>query len=155
MLLSDTLLGALLLAFAAFLALYSMSFPAIPGQEYGAAVFPVLIAVGLAGCGLILLLRGVRAGRRLIVWSAWVHEAHAIRNVCILILLIAFYVVAADTLGFLLAMTIVLLVTFRILNVTWPASIVLALAVTIVMRWGFGTFLYVPLPRGVLAPSWL
>lgn len=153
--LSDTILGALLLVFAAILLLYAATFPAIPGQEYGAAVFPVLIAIGFFGCGLILVARGLRVGDPLVIWSAWVRNPQAICNVGIVVLMVVFYVVAADTIGFLLSMTIVLFITFRMLRLRWASSALLALVVSAVMQWGFGTFLYVPLPRGVLVPDWL
>ena len=46
--LHDSLLGALLLALAAALFAYTFTFPDMPGQRYGPALFPRLIALGLS-----------------------------------------------------------------------------------------------------------
>ena len=44
---NDAILGAVLLAFAVAVGLYARTLPAIPGQEYGASVFPTWIALAL------------------------------------------------------------------------------------------------------------
>ena len=48
---NDAITGFALLAFAIATFAYARTLPAIPGQDYGAAVFPMLVAAGLAGCG--------------------------------------------------------------------------------------------------------
>ena len=60
---NDAIIGAVLIALAAALAFWSQSFPDIPGQQYGAAVFPTLIAVGLPGSGVLLIVSGMRQQR--------------------------------------------------------------------------------------------
>ena len=53
----DALTGAALLVSGLFILWYVQSFPAIPGQKYGAALFPGLIAAGMAICGTLLVVR--------------------------------------------------------------------------------------------------
>jgi putative tricarboxylic transport membrane protein len=65
---------------------------------------------------------------------------------------ILFYILAADTLGFIPTMVPILLVMFRLLRVGWLKSIALAIVVTFVIHYLFVNQLYVPLPWGLLAP---
>ena len=60
---NDALWGALFIAGAAVILVHVQGFPRIPGQNVGPALFPGLIAVGIALCGLILITRGLRARR--------------------------------------------------------------------------------------------
>lgn len=58
--LPDWLTGSLLLALALAVLWHVRSFPAIPGQEYGAAVFPGLAASGMALAALVLIVGSLR-----------------------------------------------------------------------------------------------
>jgi putative tricarboxylic transport membrane protein len=150
--LNDAVIGAILLALAAGIAFIAQSFPPIPGQQYGAAVFPTLVAAGFACCGLLMILSGVRQGGPVVAWADWAGERHGLRNVLVTIGAILFYILAADTLGFMLTMAPILVVMFRLLGVGWLLSIALAILVTLIVQYIFGSLLYVPLPWGLLAP---
>ena len=150
--LNDAITGAVLLLFAAALAFWSQSFPDIPGQQYGAAVFPTLIAAGLAASGILMIVSGVRTGGPAIAWADWARERHGLRNVLVTVAAILFYIVAADWLGFMLTMAPILVVMFRLLGVGWGASIALAVVATLAVQYLFGSMLYVPLPWGLLTP---
>jgi putative tricarboxylic transport membrane protein len=150
--LNDGIIGAVLIAFAAALAFWSQSFPDIPGQQYGAAVFPTLIAAGLAGSGVLLIASGIRHGGPVVAWADWARERHGLRNVVVTVAAILFYILAADTLGFIVTMTPILLVMLRLLGVAWPTSIALSIVVTLVIHYLFVNQLYVPLPWGLLEP---
>lgn len=149
---NDAIIGAVLVVFAVALALYSQTFPDIPGQQYGASVFPTLIAVGMLGSGLLLVVSGLRARAPLLVWADWARERHGVRNVLITVAAILFYILASHRLGFILTAVPILLVLLRMLEVGWIASIVLAVVVTLIVQYVFGSLLYVPLPWGLLAP---
>ena len=58
----DSVFGALLLAGALALFLYARSLPGLTGQDYGPELFPMLLAIGFAGCGLVLLVSGPADG---------------------------------------------------------------------------------------------
>ena len=149
---NDWVTGAVLLAFALALALWSQTFPPIPGQQYGAAVFPTLVAVGLAGCGILMIASGIRHGGPAVAWADWARERHGVRNVVVTVAAILFYILAAERLGFILTMAPILLLMFRLLGVGWLLSIALAVVVTLAVQYLFGSLLYVPLPWGLLAP---
>jgi putative tricarboxylic transport membrane protein len=150
--LNDAVTGAVLLAFAAALALWSQTFPPIPGQQYGAAVFPTLVAAGLAGCGMLMMASGIRQGGPVLAWADWARERHGARNVVVTVAAVLFYILASDALGFILTMAPILLVMLRLLGVPWLAAIALAIIVTLLIQYLFGSLLYVPLPWGVLSP---
>ncbi len=150
--LNDAVTGAVLLAFAAALGIWSQTFPAIPGQQYGAAVFPTLIAAGLAGSGILLIASGIRQVGPVVAWADWARERHGLRNVLVTVATILFYILAANALGFILTMAPIMLVMFRLLGVGWLKSIALSIVVTFVIHYLFVNQLYVPLPWGLLEP---
>ena len=57
--LNDAVWGALLLLLGAVLLVHVRSFPNIPGQQVGPALFPGILAAGLATCGALLVLKGL------------------------------------------------------------------------------------------------
>ena len=61
---NDAVWGAVLLLLAAAILVHVQSFPKIPGQNVGPALFPGLIAAGLAVCAVLLVIKGLAARRR-------------------------------------------------------------------------------------------
>jgi hypothetical protein len=60
---NDAVWGALLLLFSAVLLVHVQGFPKIPGQQVGPALFPGFLAVGLAVCGVLLVIKGLATRR--------------------------------------------------------------------------------------------
>ena len=58
---NDAIWGAVLLLLAAVILVHVQSFPKIPGQQVGPALFPGLIAAGLGVCALLLVAKGLAA----------------------------------------------------------------------------------------------
>jgi putative tricarboxylic transport membrane protein len=150
---NDAVIGAVLVLFALFMIWHTRTFPAMPGQDYGPALFPVLIGVGFVVTGLILIVSGLRR-RRTEPWFAggdWLRSRrHLIGFLSIIGGLIA-YILVSDWLGFIPTAFLLLfgwLVLFR--NGKPVSSLVIALAVTLVVNYAFGQLLLVPLPLGLL-----
>lgn len=150
--LNDAVLGVILLVMGAALAYASRDFPAVRGQEYGADVFPTLVAIGFAICGVILVFSGLRHRRPALEWADWARERHGVRNVMIVIGGVVFYILFSRQLGFLFTMGPLLLVLLRLFDVGWVMSIAVAAIASLAILYVFGSLLYVPLPWGVLAP---
>ena len=146
---SDTVLGAVLLAFAAALAGYSQTFPAIPGQAYGAAIFPTAIAIGFAGCAVGLIAKGLRSNDRHLTAAEWMASRRAVAGVLLTVIAVATYIWLAPVIGFLPVMAVMLLCLFLLLKVHWLAALVLAIVVTVVIHGVFAGLLLVPLPIGL------
>lgn len=148
--LSDALTGAFLIALAIAILVHIQSYPLIPGQNYGPALFPGVIAVGFIGCGLLLIIRGVRAKAPLVALSGWMRNPVTLTNVMVVCAVLVVYIVLAQPLGFLLTAPLCLLVLFLKLKVRVPTAIVVALVATLAMHLLFYKLLRVPLPWGVL-----
>lgn len=171
--LPDWLLGAVLLVLSLAVLWHVQSFPAIPGQEYGAALFPGLAAAGLGLASLVLLLSSLRRrGRQLPVRADPLGEIEqAVENeiareedeagpmtprrwlaLALSVGSIVFYILAAEPLGFILTGILILSVMMWAYGAK-PALIVpVAIVATLLVHTGFYKLLRVPLPWGVLQP---
>ena len=147
---NDALIGVLLVAFALAIGLYARTLPALPGQEYGAAVFPILIAFGLGGCGLLLILGGARNWEGAIQGADWMRSRGAWFRLLLTVGLLLFYILAASSLGFVPVALIILTALCWALGTRWWQAILVAVVVTFLIHEGFDRLLLVPLPRGSL-----
>src|SRR4029453_538595 len=98
---SDALIGVFLVALAIAILIHIQSCPLIPGQNYGPPWFPGVIAVGRVGCGVWLFVRGGRARQPLIAFSDWMRNPVTVTNFLAVCLVLLFYILVADSLGFL------------------------------------------------------
>jgi putative tricarboxylic transport membrane protein len=151
---NDAILGAVLLAFSLVVGLYARTFPAIPGQEYGASVFPTWISIALGACSLVLIANGLREWAEIgaVSLAPWARSEHHLRALVITIALMVFYILASTPLGFIPTAFIALTVLFVMLGVRPALVPILAAGITIVIHYGFYSLLRVPLPWGVLTP---
>jgi len=151
--LNDAVWGVLLLVLSAAVFLAIRSFPNIPGQNIGPGAFPALIATGLAGCAVILLVRGVRelrAGGRLLVFGEWLRSPRHVANFLLTCGAIVFYLLTVERLGFLVTATLLLLALFLQLKVKPWLAVVVAVAAAFAIHAAFYKLLRVSLPWGVL-----
>lgn len=152
--LNDAVFGLLLLVLAASVLIFVQSFPKIPGQQVGPALFPGLIAVGLGVCGLLLTVRGwkVRASVPMGRTEGWTRSPRHGLALAVLIGSVVFYILAANTLGFLLTVTAILTALLWVLGTSPMRSAVIAVVATLAIHFAFYKLLRVPLPWGVLTP---
>ncbi|MGH6624815.1 MAG: tripartite tricarboxylate transporter TctB family protein [Burkholderiaceae bacterium] len=152
--LNDAVFGLLLLALAASVLLFVQSFPKIPGQQVGPALFPGLIAIGLGISGAVLTVRGWRARASIPMFRAesWTRSPRHFLALVMLIGAVVFYIVAADALGFLLTVVLILTALLWVLGTSPMRSLVIAVIATVTIHFAFYKLLRVPLPWGVLTP---
>jgi putative tricarboxylic transport membrane protein len=86
--------------------------------------------------------------------GAWLGSPRHVLNFLVATGALAFYVLAADKLGFLVCGTIILLSLFLALRVKPFVAVALALALPVVIHLIFYKLLRVPLPWGVLPILW-
>ena len=149
---NDALSGSALLALALAILVNISTYPTIPGQNVGPAVFPGLLAALLAVCALLLIRKGLSDAKQE-AWIAvgdWMKSAHHLRNFFITVGSLVFYIFASELLGFLLCGTAILAVMFWALSVRRTLILPLALLITVVIHTVFYKGLRVPLPWGVL-----
>jgi len=165
--LSDRVTGLFLVALGGAAAYGGSRLPAVPGQQIGPNVFPMVVGIGLAACGAMIALGVGRhyedvaeaelakiaehAGAEDQAQSPWWLQS---LKVLIPPALLIFYVLAVDWLGFFLtAATIVLTVAISLgarLRLAVPLAIVAPPLVHLI----FSKLLRVPLPDGLLPLPW-
>ena len=153
----DTILGAILLAFAAAIVGYAQTFPALGGMAFGPDLFPTVIGCGLGACGIGLMLTGILR-RRAQGGGAWVDVPDWMRswslagNLAAVLAAILGYIFLSDWVGFHLTAMAVLALLFLKLGVRLPVLVVFAVGVPFLIHYVFYSLLRVPLPWGLLTP---
>jgi putative tricarboxylic transport membrane protein len=157
--LNDAVWGALLVALGVALVVVVQGFPRIPGQQIGPGLFPGLLGIGLAVCGLILAIRALlarrRAGGARAAWVELPEWSRSPRHLLAFAALVAvnlLYLLAADRLGFIVTGSIYLAALMAVLRVPLRRLVPLALVLTLAIHFAFYKLLRVPLPWGVLQP---
>jgi putative tricarboxylic transport membrane protein len=152
---NDAVIGAVLVLFALAMIWHTRSFPAMPGQDYGPAVFPVLIGTGFLITGLILIVSGLRRRRAepRFAGGDWLRSRrHLARFLAVIGGLVA-YILVSGWLGFIPTALLLLFGWLMLFRDGKPvSSLVIALAVTLVVHYAFSQLLLVPLPLGILQP---
>ena len=149
--LSDTISGLLTLIVGVAVVAYASSFPAMPGQSVGPALFPTLVGGAMALFGAALLFTGVlKRGTPLIVFDDWVRRPRMVFNFAVVVVDVIFYALAVEWLGFFITGVTFLSVLFFAFGVRPTRIVPLAAAVTLTLHYGFYTLLRVPLPWGLL-----
>ncbi len=150
---NDAVFGAALLALAAAILWQARGYPAMPGQDYGPALFPSLMAAGLALCGAVLAVRGGRrlaAGEGAVGVAGWEGGWRRLADAGLIVGGLALWMLVWDAAGFLLggtAYAAALMLRFRGRPAT---SLAIALLAVLAIDWGFRRLLLVPLPLGPL-----
>ena len=154
---NDAIFGLVLAVLGGLVLFTVQSYPKIPGQQVGPALFPGLIAAGILVCGLILMARGWRE-RKAAPWVTpgdWVRSPRHVAGFVLLVASVVFYIVAAEKLGFLLSAVLILTAMFYVLRVPLGRSLLVAVVASLVIHFMFYKLLRVPLPWGILVNhSW-
>ncbi len=148
---NDALTGAALAALGAVILWHIQGFPPMPGQKYGPAWFPGVVACGLIACGVLLLVARLSAANTqplaaLPEWSQRIRPVAAVASVFIGLLL---YIFVVDTVGFHITAAALLLLWSRMLGAAWRLAIPVALVATLAIQLSFYKLLKVPLPWGL------
>ena len=149
---NDALAGAALVALGALVLWHIQGFPPMPGQRFGPAWFPGLIAGGLVACGALLVVSRLRAAARepLFALPDWTRRGRPVASVASVLAGLLLYVFVVDTLGFHITAAALLLTWSRLLGASWRLAVPVALAATVVIHLAFYKLLKVPLPWGLL-----
>ena len=122
--------------------------PAFQGMQhkYGPMFFPTVLSVLLATCAIGCFMSG---SLRRTADQAELSSA-AMLDVFILVGCVIFYVLSAETLGFVISAAVILLILFRRTRVRSVISIPVTVLLTSLVYQLFAVGLRVPLPRGFL-----
>lgn len=150
---NDAVSGALFILLAICLIGVASTFPALPGQPYGAALFPTVIGTGFAICGVLLVIRGLAAAGRQkppFTLDPLLHVPHNAISLGMVVGAVVIYIFLADWIGFIPIAFLLLVGMFMWLGTRLLPALVTAALFTGVTFWFFANVLRVPLPRGLL-----
>jgi putative tricarboxylic transport membrane protein len=148
---NDAIFGVVFALLGAVVLVHVQSFPTIPGQQYGPGLFPGVVAAGFVICGVLLVIGGVR--KRADGWFAageWVRMPAKLVALLAVVAGVAFYILAAERIGFLIVAPLLLLTWFRAFGVRWTTAILASVVTTLLIWYAFYKLLRVPLPWGLL-----
>ena len=141
--------GGALVALAALILWHIQGFPAMPGQKFGPAWFPGVIAAGLGLCGVLLVIAGVRQGGPWLALPAWMQRRRSLLGVGSVVAGLLIYIFAADKLGFHLTGIMLMTAWLRILGCSWRVAVLVGVVATVVIHLAFYKLLRIPLPWGL------
>ena len=146
---ADWIFGLIMLVGAGLIFRQTMTFSAMPGQDYGAKLFPDLIAAGFAICGVFLLISGVRQRAAAFEIDQQARAPGRLFDAGLTISVIILMMLLWDLVGFLiLSSGAITVLTWRY----WQGRFFQALSVgvtgSLVIDWLFRKMLLVPLPLG-------
>jgi putative tricarboxylic transport membrane protein len=148
--LNDTVIGSGLLLLSLAVLWHVQSFPAFPGQPYGPALFPGVVAGGLALASLLLIRDGLREG------APALGSGEGARRLSLpfatTVGCLFFYYFLSERLGFIVCATLMLVALFWTYGVRRALIAPIAMIAVMVIHTGFFKLLKVPLPWGVLQP---
>jgi putative tricarboxylic transport membrane protein len=150
---NDALSGAIFILLAIALVSTAATYPVLPGQPYGASLFPTVVGAGFAICGLFLVVRGLSAvGRRQPALELDVLLRTPRNAVSILLIVgaVLLYILLAEWIGFIPVAFALLTALFLWFGVRLHNALIIAILFTAVTFWFFANMLRVPLPRGWL-----
>ncbi|MEO5700249.1 MAG: tripartite tricarboxylate transporter TctB family protein [Casimicrobiaceae bacterium] len=154
--LSDTVWGAVLLLLSVAILWHIQAFPPMPGQRFGPAVFPGIVASGLGICALLLIASGLRERRRqggAHTWASldpWTRSGPHVLALAVAIGVNVFYILLAGPLGFIPTGILYLSALFLVFGVSRARILPYAIIVTLLIHYAFYKLLKVPLPWGIL-----
>ena len=149
---NDALSGAALAALGAVVLWHIQGFPPMPGQKFGPAWFPGMIAGGLMVCGTLLIVSRLRATspEPLFQLPEWLQRTRPVASVASVIAGLVLYIFVVDSLGFHITAAALLLTWSRLLGASWRLALPVSLIATIAIHLAFYKLLKVPLPWGLL-----
>jgi putative tricarboxylic transport membrane protein len=147
---SDALSGLASLILGIAVIAYARSFPAMPGQAIGPALFPAIVGFALAVLGSIQAVSGLRKAAPWMEPDEWLRKRSAVLHFVLVFAALLFYALAAERLGFFITGFIFLGVLWAAFGVPRKWIAPLALLVVLALHYAFYSVLRVPLPWGLL-----
>lgn len=151
---NDAISGIFFILFGFLIFYLTRDFPIMPGQKYGADLFPRLIGVFFGLGGLALIIRGVRSrdGKPWVALLDWVSSPRHVIDFFLVIAVLIFYILVSEMLGFIPTAFICLMTLLVRLRgpAFWKSSALISIIAVMVIQQFFGEFLRVPLPWGIV-----
>jgi putative tricarboxylic transport membrane protein len=151
---SDLLIGIFLVVLGGGVLAYGLSLPPMPGQSYGAGLFPALLGLCFMGFGMRLAYAGwqerIAIAAPLVTLDDWSRDHKLALNMLLVLALVGAYVLLSERVGFLLLSFAMLTILIWRFGNSLYRSVVVAVIATLFIQISFVSILRVPLPRGLL-----
>jgi putative tricarboxylic transport membrane protein len=149
---NDTILGAIFLALALGLIALAQGFHTPPGQRFGPAFFPTIVASVMAAAALGLIVKGVlaRPGRRWLELDEWFRAPRRVLQGASIFAFLLAYLLLSEQLGFLVLAPLLLWGLIWLLWGNPVAALAIAAIASFVIHQFFVQVLLVPLPWGIV-----
>lgn len=143
----DLTFGLVFIALGITVWVLAQDFPAVPGMQYGANLFPSLIAAGMVIGGALLSVATLHKMRQSASASG---GGFALPHPGLLVpcLMVVAYIYLSEVLGAALTMLLIMLILLLQGGVRWLPSLLISAVSTAVISLSFGHMLKVPLPSG-------
>jgi putative tricarboxylic transport membrane protein len=148
----DSLIGGVLLLLSLAVLWHIQGFPPAAGQQYGPALFPGLVAIGLALTSAALIWQGLRTTQPWLVLAEGLRSPRRLAAFGITVASMVLYVLLSERVGFIVCSVVVLLALQWACGVRPAVAVATSLLATLVIHTCFYKLLKVPLPWGVLQP---
>jgi len=152
---NDAALGLIVFLAGAAIIVTASGFPEMAGMTYGPEFFPTLIGAGFCLCGLSLLASGLLRRQRQgcspwLLLPTWFGDRLAVFRALGIVGAVIAYAVFSGWLGFLLTVFLITAGLLFLMNVSTLIMAPIAIALPLILHYGFSIILRVPLPRGPL-----
>lgn len=152
--LSDTWLAVLFIALATLMFGFTLSFPPFPGQKYGPDLFPRILCAGIVICAALMIFRDRQrrnegAREPALAFDPAFRQPARLASFLLVPGAIIAYLLFSDWLGFIPTSFLLLLGLTLWFKVRAPMAVAVAVAMTGLLQWFFGSLMRVPLPRGL------
>jgi putative tricarboxylic transport membrane protein len=148
--LSDRLSGLVAGTLGLAVILYARTFPPMPGQNVGPALFPTLVGTGLVAFGIWLVVSD-RSDPPVPFFTvdSWVRQSRLRANVALVVGALVAYILLVEPVGFFLTSIAFLSVLMLAFGAARRWVVPTVVVVTLVLHYGFYSLLRVPLPWGI------
>ncbi len=148
--LSDRLSGLLAAGLGLAVVLFARTFPPMPGQDIGPALFPSLAGIGLIGFGGWMVVADRGMARAWVRFDDWARRPRMVAHFVLVIAALIVYSLTLTVIGFFIASMIFLGVLMTAFGAPSKWALPLAVIVTLLIHYVFYSLLRVALPWGVL-----
>jgi len=148
----DFFIGAFFLIIGSGICLYASQLPVPHHVKYGPGVFPAIIGTGmiLVGAAIAFKSLSVAKGGKWLERPSWLESPKAAIRFWIIPASIPFYMLVADSFGFVLTSMVIMSSMLWVRGVSPLRAIITGVAVSLVLTVLFASILKVPLPWGPL-----
>lgn len=149
---NDAILGLILVVVAGAILVHIAGFPTLPGQPYGPATFPRIVAIMMLVSGLLLVIGGYRdrLATGYVQVESWMRQPQALLKMACVPTFIVLYALFSPAVGFPILAAGLLFAFVYILSRRLLTAALTAVVASAAMWFGFSEVLGVPLPLGLL-----